>query len=208
MTDEVNQPVAEEELLAEPKVENSIPEEFKQDLFKWKSQAREREKQLEALQEKLKSFEETRLAEKEDYKSLYERTKEEKLLLDNKLKQNTQAFVNNTKMSKVKEYALQNGIRKEALDDLEMLDLEDVIIETTNTGRMDVIGADDFVSRIKDQKPHWFESRRAPSVNNNPSDYRPNNGTISVSELLELQKTDPAKYRDYMTTKRHLIKRR
>jgi transcription termination factor NusB len=206
-----HQEVQEQEVVPqseETKAENPIPEEFKQDLYKWKSQAREKDAKLQELQGKIKSLEEKQLAEKEDYKSLYERVKQEKEELHNKLNQTGETFVNTQKMSKVKEFALQQGIRKEALDDLDMLDLEDIIVETTNTGRMSVVGADDFVSRLKNEKPHWFETRRAPSVNNNPSDFKPGGGSISPSELLELQKNDPAKYKEYMTTKRHLIKRR
>jgi hypothetical protein len=71
----------------------------------------------------------------------------------------TSTIVEDKKFSAVKTAAIQAGIRKDALDDLEFLSLEDVVIETTSTGRHNILGAEQFIAKLKTTRPHWFSSK-------------------------------------------------
>ena len=60
---------------------------------------------------------------------------------------------------------MKQGIRPEAVNDLQFLDLSEVQIETTDTGRVNIIGEDKFIERTKTLRPHWFGTTAAPNVN-------------------------------------------
>jgi len=76
-----------------------------------------------------------------------------------------ESFVNEKKFSAVKVLAVAAGLRKEALSDLDLLELNSVMLETTSTGKMNVLGAERFVESLKTSKPHWFAAPTAPNVN-------------------------------------------
>jgi hypothetical protein len=78
------------------------------------------------------------------------------------------------------------GLRKEAMDDLDMYDLSDVQIEYTNTGKVSVLGADKFAERLKTIKPHWFGSKTNKINSNSPE-------TISGDMITKKQIFDAEK---------------
>ncbi len=129
------------------------------DVHKFKAKATE-------LENKGRKEEETRLRETENWKKLAEiKTKDAEEAAEqlNSLKT---SLIEDKKYSAVKDAAIKSGIRPEALPDLELLGLRDVVIETTSTGRVNVLGADRFVDQLKTIRPHWFGK---PSVNINSS---------------------------------------
>lgn len=128
------------------------------DLHKFKGQVQE-------LQTKLGDLESDRLKEKNDYKSLYETEKAKREESDKKLKEFSGWAVQTQRFNAVKQEALASGLRKEALGDLELVDLDDVKVETTSTGRFVVEGAKDRVEKLKTERPHWFTVGPPPTVN-------------------------------------------
>jgi hypothetical protein len=62
------------------------------------------------------------------------------------------------------------GIRKDALNDLDLLDFDEVIVETTSSGNINIIGADSAVKKLKSERPHWFGSKVGRNVNGNTGD--------------------------------------
>ncbi len=63
------------------------------------------------------------------------------------------SFVGNQKYNAARDKCKALGLRPEAEADLESLDLEAITIETTSTGKINVLGADKFAERLKTVKP-------------------------------------------------------
>lgn len=177
----------------DPKV-NEVLEQVKKDMFKFKTEAKE-------LREKLKAQETADLESKQQYKTLYEQEKKRADEAEAKAKKTGDAFVNHHKFSTVKSQAEKLGLRPEAAQDLELLPMDDVLVETTNTGKWSIIGADSFVERLKTRKPHWFTDPGAPNINvTTPSVV--NGGRISVEDVSAaqakwLKSKSPADRKDY-----------
>lgn len=65
----------------------------------------------------------------------------------------------------MKAAALQAGLRPEAIDDLEALELDLVDVESTSKGRLNVLGVDEQIKKLQKAKPHWFGGKTAPKLN-------------------------------------------
>ena len=74
------------------------------------------------------------------------------------------ALINEKKMNALSIEAQKQGINPASLPDLEMLDFDEIHVETTSTGKILVSGADKAISTLKVQRPHWF-SKAVPPVN-------------------------------------------
>lgn len=97
------------------------------------------------------------------------------------------ALVVDRKNQAIREAALKAGIRREALEDLDLIDLEDVTIETTSTGRVNVIGVPQAVQRLKTLRPHWF-GNPAPGVNPETPGVSSAGGPVTVKDLMEAER--------------------
>ena len=128
------------------------------DLHKFKAKARELESSQEEAEKK-------RLVENEQWKQLAEINEKKFLEAEEKRKRQNDTILNHTKYETLKRVAVSNGIRKEALEDLDLLSLESIEVEATTSGRFNVHGAEDYVTRLKKLKPHWFNDSTAPRVN-------------------------------------------
>lgn len=181
-------------------------EKTKNDMHKYKRQFSDSAKQIEELQARLNKVEEEKLQNSENYKELWEKEREQKLQIENKLKSFSNSVIEDKKMSAIKEYALKAGIDTEFVDMLEAFDTSDVLVERTTSGGFIVNGADTWVEGLKSSKPKMFQRKADPSINNSNPDSTTRSKVYSKKEVLELQKTDPAKYQDIIMNKRHLIK--
>lgn len=115
------------------------------------------------LETKLGDAESKTLREKEDFKGLYEREKVERERLAEENKKLTRFTVNTHRFNEVLREAKKEGLKNER--DLELVDLEDVDVEATSSGRFLVKNASDKVQRLKSERPHWFGTTPAPTVN-------------------------------------------
>lgn len=188
----IQEPQAQEPQVVDAKV----LDEFKQDLFKMKRIASSKDEEIQKLQEQLKQNEVSAKVKNEEYKSLYEDTTKEVDAWKEKYTGLQSALVEDKKFSAIERIATEKGLRKEALEDLRMLDTDGVIVETTShTGKIQVVGADRFVDQLKESKGHWFTDAMAPNINNANSQYSAGAKKMySPSELLGLQKENPAEY--------------
>lgn len=126
------------------------------------------------------------LKTKEDYKSLADQLEKE---LHEEKKRNEVTwswFENNKKMDTVKAIAASHGIRKEALSIIEGMDLDGVDIEKTSTGRINVLGAETFVSGLKSKMPFLFENKTA-KINAESPQVSNGSGPITYEKLMELK---------------------
>jgi len=166
---------------------------FKNDMNRWKDEARKNADELKKLKDQ-------DLKEKENWKEFAQA--KEKEADDWKTKYNTQnnAILERAKVSKVREEALKLGLVETAVDDLETLELKDVIVEFTSTGRTSVIGAKAAAERIKSIRPHWFSENKVPNVNGSMPQVKPGQvGKVTFEELDRLQKAakESGDYKEY-----------
>lgn len=173
------------------------------DMQKYKAKAAKLEQERQAAAE-------ARMKEQNQFKELAELkekeandAKAEALALKN-------SFLNERKYSAVKSKCEALGLRPEALSDLEMLDLESVQIETTSTGKINVLNADKFAERLKTLKPHWFADKSAPNVTTTSPRTHDSGGVITPQDIVAAEREgrkagDLSKYYDLQ--KRYLQQR-
>ena len=206
MSEPIVEPVVEPE--QEPvTIDPAAYEQMKNDMHKFKRMASEATEKQTASEAQLREIETNQQKASGKYKELYEREAAQSVDFKEKYEKTLNAVLDDKKMSSVREFALKHNIRKEALDDLDMIDMSSVVVETTDQGRYNVLGADSFVDNLKALKPHWFNDGTPPVVNNGIGSFDGKDVTYSPSELLGLQTKDPALYREIMTKKQHLIRR-
>lgn len=162
-TQETKEPVAEQKSDA-PKdtVAREDMDRALTDLKKWKAKAKE-------LEDAVKAKEVASLKEKQDWQKIAEMKEIEAKEATEREEGLKKAIATDKKYNAVLAAASSLGLRKEAVDDLNMLDMSDVQIEYTNMGRVAVHGADKFAERLKTLKPHWF-GQKSNKVNSNSPD--------------------------------------
>jgi hypothetical protein len=166
----------------------------KHDFLRFKHEARETQKQNEALQDKIRELEESKLAASSNYKELWQLKDTEVKELKQKIVQRDDLYFNSIKTKEIEKAAVELGLRPEAMEDLGLFDNSAVMTETTSQGNINVIGAKEYVESLKTKKPYLFKQQGPPNVNTGTPAY--NTGKpITASELLALQQTDPAKYK-------------
>jgi len=140
-------------------------------------------KQLEDI--KVKQMKQT-----DNWKELAE-TKEKRVIeLEGENKMIRESVVNSIKTSALQSAAAKLGLHPSAvkyLNDSSVLD--EVEIETTSTGRWNVLNAELVAQNFKATNPLLFQDPRAPSVNTTTPGVIPNGGSKVTPEMLnELSK--------------------
>ena len=161
------------------------------DMHKQKKRANE-------LEEKLESRDAADLKKQNKYKE-YSETLETKVTDANARADRVQnAYIDEKKFSALKEVALKSGIRD--VSDLDSVDLDQIKVETTSTGRINVLGVDTFIENQKMLKPHWFGPKASPNVNTGHVGVTAPN-VVTADDLYKLEREakktgDPSKYRE------------
>ncbi len=192
-----------------PKEEHTDPKEelipysqfksVKDDMHKYKEEARKNADALKATQEK-------EMRDKEQWKEFGQAKEKEATDWKTKYEALNSSNFERAKISAVREAALKLGLVDSAIDDLEMLDLKDVVVETTSTGRTQVIGAKSAAERIKSIRPHWFDNKRVPSVNGRmPEVESGKDGQVSYADVVKLE-AEAKKTGDYTKYKEAVMK--
>jgi hypothetical protein len=173
--------------------------EVVQDLLKRKQEAKELKDKLSAFEKEKEDLKVKSLKEKEEWQKLAEIREKEAEELKKKLEAKEKVTSNYFKRAEVRQQALKNNIRENALDDLDLLGFDDVQIETTSTGSINVLGADKFVDRLKATKPHWFQDKADPKVvSTSPAASKPT--SVTAKDAARLYKEGKmAEYNEAMT---------
>jgi hypothetical protein len=149
------------------------------EMHKYKKTAKE-------FEAKAKEQEMSKLKQQEEWQKVAEIKEREASEAIEKATRLEESFLNNRKYDAVKSAALQNGIRKEALNDLELIDFsDDIAIETTNTGKINVIGAETAVKKLKAQRPYWF-GKSVGNVNTDNPDVV-EGSEVTIDRVMEAQ---------------------
>jgi hypothetical protein len=145
-------------------------------------------KTLREIESNKKTAELQALKEKQEWQKIAEMKEQEANEFREQKEKLTKAVVTDKKMSAVREAAMKAGILDSALDDIDLLAWNDVEVETTSTGRINVNGAEDAIKRLKMTKPHWFGkpttkvNSKIPDVNNQKTD------VVTLEKLNKLRK--------------------
>lgn len=152
------------------------------DLQKFKKEAAQ-------LKADKKAAEDAKLKETNDYKTLAEQREAELTEIRTENERIKSAIVAEKKFNTVAEECRKLGLLPGAASDLEMLDLDAVQVETTSTGKTNILGADKFAARLKAAKPHWFGGKSTSHVNTGkPGVLEDADGAITIDQLVELEK--------------------
>jgi hypothetical protein len=164
----------------------SVPQEKFDEVL---SESIKRKEENKALQDRIAAMEADKLKATGDWKGIAEAKEKEANDARAEATKIRTAFVDEKKFSAIREKCAALGIRPEAISDLEGLDLSRVQIETTSTGKINVLGAGDFAERLKANKPHWFTDKSGPNVNTNGTRVLDTNGAeVTVQSLLEAER--------------------
>jgi len=136
----------------------------------------------------------------EKWKELAELQEKEKLEALAKLENVNTAVAKDKKYTAVKLAAQSLGIRKEALEDLELLDFPEVQIEVTSLGNVNIVGAATAVERLKLIRPHWF-GKKATALNSSSPEIV-EGAKITTQQVIDARKKaskskNPSDYDSY-----------
>lgn len=121
--------------------------------------------------------------DKDDWKTVAQIKEQEAEEIKAKYKGLQSAVINAEKNKKLSEAAIKAGINPVALPDLELLDLPEVTVQTTNNGKILVEGADLAIQKLKTLRPHWFGTQ-VPGINpETPNTFPANPNSITLQML-------------------------
>lgn len=168
-------------------VPKSAYEEVMNDLHSYKSKYKELNDKLSSFEAEKENLKVKSLKDKEEWQKLAEVREREAEDLKKKLEATSKSTSNYFKRAEVRQQALKAGIKENAIDDIDLLSLDDVIVETTSTGKVNVLGADKFVDRLRATKPHWFTDKTDPKVvTTSPTATKPS--SVSAKDVAKLYK--------------------
>jgi hypothetical protein len=149
---------------------------IKKDMLKYKDEAERLKAQVEEM--KLKGHK-----EKEDWKTVAEHHEQKAKEFEQKYSGLQNALVHEKKIRALTDEAQKHGINPASLADLELLDFDEVSVETTSAGKILVTGQDRAIAKLKTLRPHWFQNT-VPSVNpSSPNVGRPTSDGVTVADL-------------------------
>lgn len=159
-------------------VDKDLFEKFKQDNAKFKKRTQELEAQLEVERR-------NKLKEKEDWKSYAETLEKELESTKTERQALSQAMIYDKKVEAIRTAALASGVRKDAIKHLEKFGTDGVDIETTSTGRINILGAEQFVARLKAEAPYLFDVKGSKVNAESPG--MVGKSEITIEKLNELR---------------------
>ena len=160
-----------------------------------KAELEKARQEREVISKRLNEVEESKLREQNQWQELAERYKNEKEKVSGEFEGFKGYFIKEKKNTAIAQEALKAGIREEALNDLSLLDSDGIVeIETTSSGKVNVLGSKEFIENLKTIRPHWFKSTNPPRINTATPEFSGVAKEISVTDILKLQKTNPAEY--------------
>ncbi len=126
-----------------------------------------------------------KMKEQNQWKEIAEANEKKAKEADERSERFQKSFLEDKKINTVSAACEKLGLRPEAMSDLEALDFADVTVETTSTGKINILGADKFAERLKTLKPHWFADKADPRVNPGTTRVRDTKGAITAQQLVD-----------------------
>lgn len=149
---------------------------IKKDMLKYKDEAAILRAQVDKM--KLDGHK-----EKEDWKTVAEHHESRSKDFETKFNGLKDSLIQERKISALTIEAQKHGINPASLSDLELLDFDEVSVETTGTGKILVSGQDRAIAKLKTLRPHWFTTS-VPNINPaNPNVLRTSSDSVSLADL-------------------------
>lgn len=141
-------------------------EEVASDLQKRKARERELEQKLRDAEARENEQKLKALREKEDYKSMYETEKASREKFENELTSTRQSVIDSAKWNSASRELLAIGLDPATIRDVERLvDLDEIEVELTSTGRVNVLNAKEVAAKFKAKSPYYFQNTSKPNLN-------------------------------------------
>lgn len=179
-----SKPIEDNTILPQPNPEPTTPpappeddasSRIKKDMHKYKDEAAKLRAELEEI--KMSSHK-----AKEDWKTVAEIHESKAKEFEQKFTGLQSALVNEKKIAALTIEAQKHGLNPASLPDLELLDFEEVNVETTSTGKIMVSGQDRAIARLKTLRPHWF-NQGVPSVNPSTPNVGQPSGQVTLNDV-------------------------
>lgn len=147
------------------------------DMHRFKTEAKKNKEQLDALQAETAASKAAKDQETGNFKNLWEAEKTARVAADEKADRMRTAVVQSERHRAVYPELKKAGFRDDAKNLLEKLDLSDIEVEFTTSGRISCLGVDTFVEKIKREHAYAFETKKAPRTNSGGGGGGGGNGT-------------------------------
>lgn len=174
------------EPIVEPKeeelVSKKVVEEYKTDLFKFKSKAKEMEAEVQRLKDEQALREKATLEEQAEWKTLYEREKNEKAKVLQDLQAKSEFFVNTSKINTV--VSKLGGFKKDSYTKF----IDTSKIDVREDGTFDIDSINREVDRIKQEYPELLSI--GPSNGKMPSNAPSNLNITNTNDFAKMSKED------------------
>jgi len=117
--------------------------------------------------------------------------------MTSKRESDAQAIAKTFKNNAKRTAALKAGVRDDSMALIDMMPDKGIELRKTESGTLDVTGADEWMESVKADHPSLFKSATPPNLAGN----RPSSSTAKSTKinLLELEKSDPEQYKIEMT---------
>ena len=173
----------------------------------YKNQVSQLNSKYEAAQAKIDELEksingenEKKMQENNQWKDLYEKQKGKTSELEKEVQEKEDIFLNTLKKSAIEKEALKNNADPDFLD---LFSDNDGAINplVTSSGTIEFEGVKEYIENMKSTRPKFFKSDTPPNFNDGSGgkgDKIPKASDLSASEILALQKKDPAAYNKVM----------
>lgn len=135
------------------------------DLHRYKGKAKELQTSFDSLKSEFDTLKTKVAADGNDYKSLYDAEKTKTADLSQKTERLTGSVFHGERYRAVYPELKKAGLRDDAANLIDRLNLEEVEVEATSTGRFNCLGVSAFVEKVKAEFPYAFEHRKAGKVN-------------------------------------------
>ncbi len=148
------------------------------------------------LEEKLRLQEMDKLKASERWKEVAEANETRAKEAEERLTARELADQERAKLAAVRESAVRAGIRKEAMNDLKLVDLTGLVVDPNDN----VIGADKAIENLKAIRPHWFSNTAKPGINlNQPDVVADTSGKVTYADLqkAEIEAKKTGNYKPY-----------
>ena len=159
------------------------------DLMRVKQEADAAKARVEALEAELEKQKVNTFKEKEDWKSIAQLNEERANAAETKVKNILNGLIAKEKFNALLVEAQKQGLNPASYSDLELLDFPELVVETTNAGKILVSNAQAAIAKLKATRPHWFTTQVTPI---NPQVPRTNTPTVPQGDAVTMKDIEEA----------------
>ena len=135
------------------------------DLVRFKDQSKAQSTQISELQSQLEALNSKIATQNKDFESLYAQEKQKREAIEAEKKTLLGNVVQSERYRAVYPAMKKAGLRDDAENLIEHMDLSAVKIEATSSGRFVCSGVEPFIEEVKRKYPYAFQKPQAPTVN-------------------------------------------